>query len=125
MALSLQTRSQNLPEPRYVRPHRSMKREFQFGFVSILIGLLTVTAIYCAWLNFQKEKEYAPRYAGAGGVERASVADAYGSRLYAKRVDEGGPAERAGVKVGDELLSVGGSEVKNSASLVKKLYKTG
>jgi S1-C subfamily serine protease len=91
-----------------------MKREFQFGFVSVVIGLLTVTAIYCAWLNFQKEKEYAAPYDGVWWVERAGAADAYDSRLVAKRVDEGGPAERAGVKAGDELLSVGGTEVSNT-----------
>src|SRR5262245_47771505 len=118
MALRLQTRHQNLPEPRYVRPHRSMKREFQFGFVSILIGLLTVAAIYCAWLNFQKEKEYAAPYDGVWWVERAGAAETSGSRMIAKRVDEGGPAERAGIKVGDELVAVGGAEVNNSAGLV-------
>src|SRR5919109_2924404 len=111
MAFSLQTRGQNLPVPRYARPQPSMKREFQFGFVSVVIGLLTVTAVYCAWLNFQKEKEYAAPYDGVWWVERAGAADAYDSRLVAKRVDEGGPAERAGVKAGDELLSVGGTEV--------------
>ena len=124
MAFRLQTRRQNLSEPRYVRSQPSMKREFQFGFVSILIGLLTVAAIYCAWLNFQKEKEYAAPYDGVWWVERISAADA-DTRLLAKRVDDGGPGEKAGIKAGDELLSVGGTDVTNSAALVKKLYKTG
>ena len=100
-----------------------MKREFQFGFVSVLIGLVTVAAIYCAWLNFQKEKDYAAPYDGVWWVERQ--AEAGGVHLYAKRVDAGGPADKAGLKEGDELVSAGGTDIGSSAALIKRLYKTG
>jgi two-component system NtrC family sensor kinase len=102
-----------------------MKREFQFGFVAILIGLLTVTAIYCAWLNFEKEKQYAIPYDGVWWVEQPAPQAADGLRLYAKRVDSGGPGDRAGIKAGDELLVIEGTEIRESAALVRKLYKAG
>jgi len=101
-----------------------MKREFQFGFVSILIGLLTVAACYSAWLNFQKEKEYVAPYDGVWWVEQQKSADNALS-MQAKRVDAGGPGEKAGIKVGDELVAVGGTPVTNSATLIRKLYKAG
>jgi two-component system, NtrC family, sensor kinase len=123
MALRLQLSKQSPLYSRPASPHWSMKREFQFGFVSILIGLLTVAAIYCAWLNFQKEKEYSAPYDGVWWVERQGAGEIL--RLYAKRVDAGGPAERAGIKEGDELVSVGGTEVTSAATLIKRLYKTG
>src|SRR6267142_3983544 len=125
MAFGLQSWTQhNLQGSKYVQPRWSMKREFQFGFVSILIGLLTVAACYSAWLNFQKEKEYVAPYDGVWWVEQQKSADNTLS-MQAKRVDAGGPGEKAGIKVGDELVAVGGTPVTNSATLIRKLYKAG
>lgn len=46
-------------------------------------------------------------------------------RLYVARVSPGGPAERAGVKVGDLVLGVGAEAVSSQADFYRKLWARG
>jgi hypothetical protein len=48
-----------------------------------------------------------------------------GGHLVADRIKKNGPADSAGVRQGDELVSVNGHEVNNTPALERQLYATG
>jgi two-component system, NtrC family, sensor kinase len=96
----------------------SMDKDFQTRFAAILLALITAAGMVLAWINFQKEREFQVPYDGAWWVERAGV-------LMAEQVRADGPASRAGVKVGDQLLAVDGHKVASTAALTRELYRTG
>src|ERR687888_2540619 len=101
-----------------VSPHESMNKDFQIRFTAGFLFLLTVTACVFAWINFQKEHEFQIPYDGAWWVER-------GGHLIADRVQPNGPADKAGIRKGDQLATINGREVKNTPSLERQLYATG
>jgi serine protease Do len=76
---------------------------------------VTVTAFYDGWERLvrapgpKNEADHAQAYVGATGVD-----DADGCRLT--KVDEDGPAAKAGLKPGDLVVKVAGREVKLYAS---------
>jgi S1-C subfamily serine protease len=48
-----------------------------------------------------------------------------GGRLVVARISPGGPASRAGVRVGDQVLSVGGSPVQGLAEFFRAVWRLG
>ena len=101
-----------------VSPHGSMNRDFQIRFTAGLLFLLTLAACVFAWINFQKEHEFQVPYDGAWWVE-------HGGRLVADRVEPNGPADKGGIRRGDQLASINGREVRNTPALERQLYGTG
>jgi len=99
-----------LPQP--------MNRESQVRFLAVLLSLLTIAAVVFAGFNFEKERESTAPDDGVTWVEQ-------GGRLLADRVEPNGPALKAGIKPGDQLLSVNGQEVKNLPGLERQIYRTG
>src|ERR1022692_1613727 len=97
---------------------KTMNRESQARFVAVLLFLLTVAAVVFAGFNFQKERDSAVPDDGVWWVE-------HNARLVADRVDPAGPGFQAGIKAGDQLLSVNGQEIKSTPGLVRQLYNTG
>lgn len=97
---------------------RSMNRESQGRFVAVVLFLATVAAVVFAGFNFQKEKDAAAPYDGVWWAE-------HDGRLMADRVDGNGQGAKAGIKVGDQLVSINGEEVKNTPGLERQLYRTG
>jgi len=95
-----------------------MNKDFQVRFSAILLALVTAAAVVFAWINFQKERQFSVPYDGVWWVER-------GNYLIADRVDPNGPGAKAGIKVGDELTSVGGQTVDRTPALVRQLYRAG
>lgn len=95
-----------------------MKRESQVRFVASLLATLTVAVIVFAYINWQKEQQYEIPYDGVWWVEQSG-------HLTAKRVQFAGPAEKAGIKAGDTMVSVNGEEVNNSAGLTRQMYRAG
>src|SRR5579863_2390332 len=107
------------PQPKGPGPvPKPMNRESQARFVAILLFLLTVAAVVFAGFNFQKERESAVPDDGVWWVE-------HNGRLVADRVDPNGPGAKAGIKRGDQLVSVNGQEIKSTPGLVRQLYNTG
>ena len=100
------------------RPQKGMNRESQVRFVAVLLFLLTVAAVIFAGFNFQKERESVAPDDGIGWIEG-------GGKLVADRVDPNGPGAKGGVKPGDQLISVGSEEVRNTPSLERQLYRSG
>ncbi len=101
-----------------VSSHGCMNKDFQIRFTAGLLFLLTAAACVFAWINFQKEHEFQIPTDGAWWVER-------GGHLVADRVARNTPADKAGIRQGDELSSVNGREVKNTPALERQLYATG
>src|SRR5580698_1738200 len=95
-----------------------MNRESQVRFLAVLLSLLTIAAVVFAAFNFQKERESSAPDDGVAWVEQ-------GGRLLADRVELNGPGLKAGIKPGDQLLSVNGQEVKNLPGLERQIYRTG
>src|SRR6266436_9355213 len=116
--MSSRGRSEPLRPVALVSPHGPMNKDFQIRFTAGLLFLLTVAACAFAWINFQKEHEFQIPSDGAWWVER-------GGHLVADRVERNSPADKAGIRQGDELNSINGREVKNMPALERQLYATG
>jgi PAS domain S-box-containing protein len=95
-----------------------MNRESQARSVAVLLFLLTVAAVVFAGFNLQKENDWASPDDGVWWVE-------HNGHLVADRVDPNGPGAKAGIKSGDQLVTVNGQEVKSTPGLVRQLYHTG
>ena len=97
---------------------KPMNRESQARSVAVLLFLLTVAAVVFAGFNFQAERKFTAADDGVQWTEK-------GGRLIADEILANGPGEKAGIKPGDELVTVNGQDVKNTAALERQLYRTG
>ena len=66
-----------------------MTKETQIRFAAVVFGLLTVTAVVFAWINFEKEHEFSTPTDGVWWMESHR-------QLVAQRVDPLGPGDRGG-----------------------------
>ena len=104
--------------------NQRMRKDSLIRVSAVVLALLTAATIVFAIINFQKENQYFTPDDGAWWLEQNGT-------LLAERLADGGPAEKAGIKAGDRLLSVRSSSsaqdhpVKNVASLQKQLYRVG
>ena len=101
-----------------IQPPDTMAKDLQSRFVFVVIALLSVTAVVFAWINFQKDRTASSPTDGVWWAES-------GAHLQARRVDTNGPGEKAGVKVGDELVAMDGREITNIGSQVRQMYRAG
>jgi two-component system, NtrC family, sensor kinase len=106
------------PLVRELQPPSPMAKDLQSRFLFVVIALLSVAAVAFAWINFQKDRESFTPTDGVWWVEN-------GDHLQAQRVDENGPGEKAGVKLGDFLVAVDGRPITNVGSLERQIYGTG
>ena len=95
-----------------------MNRDFQIRFTAVLLALLTVSAAYLAWVNFQKEREYAVPNDGIFWME-------HGGSLMADKVEPMGPGDKSGIRPGDRLTAINQQTVPDMASLAREMYRVG
>src|SRR5882762_5327725 len=99
-------------------PPKAMNRESQVRSVAVLLFLLTVAAVVFAGFNFNTERKFLVPKDGVWWVE-------HNGTLTADRVDPSGPGARAGIKPGDQLVSINEQTVGNVSGLVRQLYRAG
>ncbi|MGB0041937.1 MAG: PDZ domain-containing protein, partial [Terriglobales bacterium] len=95
-----------------------MNREFEARFTAILLALLTVAAVLFAGFNYKSEHQIAIPDDGAWWMER-------NGHLVADRLEPHGPAELAGIRRGDEIVSINGRRVDTAAAVTHRLYDSG
>src|SRR5512146_3156420 len=95
-----------------------MTKDLQIRFAALLLGIVTVTAVVFAWINYQKERQWESPYDGVWWVE-------HDGRVTAQRVDPDGPGDKAGIKVGDQLVAINGADVKRTADSIRQMYRIG
>src|SRR5208282_6435381 len=95
-----------------------MNREFEARFAAILLALLTVAAVVFSSFNFKIEHQSAIPDDGAWWMER-------NGHLFADRLEPGGPAERSGIRRGDQVLSINGRPVDSLAQITQQIYYSG
>ena len=105
-------------------PRASMKPDYQFRLAAFLLGLTTLGAIVFGVINFSAEKKTAIPSDGVSWIEQHPESATDGA-LIARRVDEGGPGELAGIKVGDRLLAISHSQIHKSADIGRQLFHQG
>src|ERR1035438_962911 len=108
-------RREGVPPPanRAHQPPAPMARDLQTRLFAIILAMVSVAAIAFAWINFQKENEFSIPYDGVWWVES-------GGHLRAERVDVDAPGQKAGIKLGDQLVAVDGRDVSNVGSLERQ-----
>src|SRR5208282_2573482 len=97
---------------------QTMNREFEARFTAILLTLLTVAAVLFAAFNYKIEHQSAVPDDGAWWMERKG-------HLVADRLEPNGPAQSAGIRRGDEVLSINGRAVDTAAAVTRQLYYSG
>ena len=112
-----------MPERRRMSGHDAqsflpMNREFEARFTAILLALLTVAAVLFAGFNYKSEHQIAIPDDGAWWMER-------NGHLVADRLEPHGPAELAGIRRGDEIVSINGRRVDTAAAVTHRLYDSG
>jgi two-component system NtrC family sensor kinase len=117
MAVNVQKSNGALPSPSLGLPLQSMNRDFQNRFTVVLLTLLTGAAVVFAWINFQKRDFQVPTD-GARWLEQ-------GGSLAADRVEFDGPAAKAGIKKGDQLVAVNQHPLNDGAGLSRQLFLAG
>jgi two-component system, NtrC family, sensor kinase len=95
-----------------------MNREFEARFVAIALALFTVAAVVFAGFNFKAERAWTVPDDGAWWLERSG-------HVVADRLEPNGPAERAGIRRGDEVLSINGRKIANAGDVTRQLYYSG
>src|SRR5579864_1072608 len=83
---------------------RRMRKDFQFRVSALVLAVITLGAVVFATINYWKESQFPVPYDGVWWVES-------GNGLRAERLTPDGPAERAGIKPGDQLLAIDDSPI--------------
>jgi signal transduction histidine kinase len=96
--------------------------ELKRQFVSALLVLLTVAAVSCAVINFQQQSLYHLPEDGAVWVEREVAGE---HAVVALAIRPGGPAEQAGIKAGDAILSINGHKITRFVHVAQALALVG
>lgn len=96
--------------------------------VGAALVVLTVTAVICAGYNYQQQERYRLPEDGAAWMDVDTPA---GRRVIAAHVEDGGPADRGGIRKGDHLLSISwrlntrGVTVRQATDVMRVLMRIG
>jgi signal transduction histidine kinase len=95
-------------------------RELKSQFVSALLFILTVAAVSCAIINFRQQSTYHLPDDGATWVDR-NLSQADARSVVVLDVAEDGPADNAGIRTGDTLVSINGENVRKATDVPQAL----
>jgi two-component system NtrC family sensor kinase len=97
---------------------RFMTKETQVRTSAVLLALSTVAVVVFAWINLQKEAEFIMPNDGVWWLEKSGG-------LVADRVQNEGPGQRGGIKLGDLLVAINDHSTKTIADITRNLYRAG
>ena len=89
-----------------------------YRFRTVLLAIVTVAVVALAAINFDQRRKFTLPDDGVSWVESDRG-------LAAWIVDTIGPGERAGIEVGDILVSVNGQQVKTNSEAERAIYNSG
>ncbi len=96
-----------------------MTNAFQNRVIAITLALLTLGACVLAGFNLRNEGQFEAPTDGAWWLESP------GGALRAERVPAGSPADRAGVRVGDEVIGINDRAVPRMAPFTREQFRSG
>src|SRR5437764_7807069 len=100
-------------------------RELKQQLASALLIIVTVAAVVAAVFNFQQQGKFHLPDDGVTWLDRADPSATPGAkgadRPLAVYVVKGSPAEKAGIHVGDRLISIDGFQVGRAAEATQVL----
>ncbi len=96
-----------------------MTNAFQNRVIAITLALLTLGACVLAGFNLRNERQYDVPTDGAWWME------APGGALRAERVPADSPADRAGIRTGDEVVAINDRTVPRMAPFVREQFRSG
>src|ERR1700743_1723184 len=85
---------------------------------AVSLALLTGAAVVFAFLNFQQRYRYVSPDDGVSWTDTSQG-------VLAQQVTPGSPADRAGIKNGDLLLSIRGVSVQRATDVSRVLWRVG
>jgi two-component system NtrC family sensor kinase len=97
-------------------------RELKQQLVSALLVIVTVAMVVAAAINFQQQSRYHLPDDGVTWIDRTTN-DA--TRVVAVYINRGSPGEKAGIHVGDELVSIEGVRVETANDAIQVLARVG
>src|SRR6478672_2985620 len=89
-----------------------------FSFKYVATVLLTIAVLILGGLNAQQKRRYSPPDDGASWVQTDEG-------VQAQLVVQGGPADKAGIQVGDILRAIDGQSVRSDRHVTQILYDVG
>jgi two-component system NtrC family sensor kinase len=97
-------------------------RELRQQLTNALLMIITVAAVVAAALNFQQQSKYHTPDDGVTWVDRQSGDQTVPVATY---IAPGSPAEKAGIHVGDSLVSIDGLKINRSEEAAEVLFRLG
>ena len=94
-------------------------RELKDQFIGALLVIITAAAAIAAALNFQQQNKFHLADDGVTWMDRAQKDGS--TKVEALYIAPGAPAEKAGVRAGDILISISEYKVVDSADVTKVL----
>ncbi len=95
-----------------------MNNNLRLRLGAVSLALLTLAAIVFAALNLEQRYRFVPPTDGATWVDAAHG-------VVAKAIAHGSPAEIAGIKKGDEVVSIQGTAVHRATDVTRALWHAG
>src|SRR6202049_86924 len=98
-------------------------RDLKTQFVSALLVILTVAAVWCAVINFRQQSSYHLPDDGITWVDRNSPNGQ--NVVVALHVLPGSPGDNAGIRAGDALLEAAGNRISKTTDVPQALLRVG
>lgn len=96
-----------------------MTNTFQNRVIAVTLALLTLAACVLAGFNLRNEGRYDVPTDGAWWLESGK------GGLRAERVPAGSPADRAGIRAGDQVIAIDDHAVRRLAPFIREQFRSG
>src|SRR5215475_9052621 len=95
-----------------------MKQTLRVSLGAVVLALVTLAAVIFAILNFDQRARFESPDDGVAWRDTERGVEAW-------RVAPGSPAEKAGIRRGDQLVEINGAPIASSVQATKKLWRAG